>query len=87
MLLTGYDDVRKAAEVVAWYSGTPAPGPQPGGAAGGIAKPVIPAPKKFIVVDLEGIPLQQTGGGYFMKESELPKSIRGWLEAHSPTTA
>lgn len=81
VLLTGYDDVRKAAEVIAWYS--PGALPVPGGAAGG--KPVLPPPRKFLLLDQEGVPLQQADGSYFLSESKLPKSIANWLESHSPT--
>lgn len=81
VLLTGYDEVRKAADVTAWYS--PPKLPVPGGAAGGA--PALPKPRKFLLVDLEGIPLQQADGSFFLSESALPKSIANWLESHTPT--
>jgi len=90
VLLTGYNDVKKAAEIVAWYSGTPGVLPTTAGVAGGAAGggkaiSALPPPRKFLLVDLEGVPTQQANGSYFLSESALPKSITNWLESHTPT--
>ena len=69
VLTTTYDPTTRRMAITHWYSGVAAAG------AGA-------AERSFIVVDINGVPLQSVAdGGYIVPQSKLPASIRAKLDA------
>jgi hypothetical protein len=72
ILTTAYNPETRRAELDRWY-GPGASSPEEEETA-------------YIVLDLQGVPLERVkkSGSYKLAEPRLPRSIRKWLDEHSP---
>jgi hypothetical protein len=74
VLTTSYDPLEKITKLEGWYAGVSRKGRE--------AQKFV---KQYVVLDVEGIPLQRIDNGTFLsQEAGLPATIRLWLESHVP---
>jgi hypothetical protein len=72
VILTQYNAITKTIAPVKWLQGQ---------TAAGAAAP----PRRFIILDAEGIPLQRIkDGGFVSLQQELPGLIQAWLDTNMP---
>jgi hypothetical protein len=72
ILTLAYNPETRQAELDSWYSPDRAESPE--------------ADETYLILDLQGVPLEpiKKPGNYLLVKKSLPRSIRKWLEEHSP---